>query len=281
MYLFVKKNNKTFNMKIFNLKKKIIKIYNKKKIKKKNRKIILKGMSYLNKGIISTIKKTRKKYKVNKWVKKIIILFFKIKKNFFLNKFNFVIHDKFKNKYSDKNKKYFKKKNIRITNLSFARYGSYISNNVIMMPCFVNVGARIGSNTLIDSWSTVGSCAIIGKNVHLSGGVGIGGVLEPINKKPVIIENNCFIGARSEIVEGVIIKKNSVIAMGVYIGSSTKIYDRINHKFYNSYIPKNSVVVSGCLNYGFYSLYSVIIVKKRDIGTKKKIKKNKNLIDNS
>lgn len=263
-------------MKIEKIKKKLISYY-KKKIK--NKKFIIKGIQYLDKGEIKVVVKKKKKWRINKWVKKLILLYYKVKKNYFCNKKFFVINDKFKHKYSKKKKKFFIKKNIRITNMSFVRYGSHISKNVIMMPCFVNVGASIGRNTLLDTWSTVGSCAKIGKNVHLSGGVGIGGVLEPINKKPVIIENNCFIGARSEIVEGVLVRKNSVISMGVFIGSSTKIYDRTNYKFYNSYIPKNSVVVPGNLNYGFYSLYAVIIVKKRDKNTNKKIKKNKSLID--
>ncbi|MGX7589474.1 2,3,4,5-tetrahydropyridine-2,6-dicarboxylate N-succinyltransferase [Candidatus Vidania fulgoroideorum] len=260
------------------IKLKIKNIYLKNKINKKEKKIIKKGVKYLNKGKIKIVFKKKKKWILNKWVKKLIILYFKTKKNIFNNSKYFIINDKFKHKFYKKNKKYFIKKNIRTTSFSYIRYGSYISNNVILMPCFVNIGAHIGKNTLLDTWCTVGSCAFIGKNVHISGGVGIGGVLEPINNNPVIIENNCFIGARSEIVEGIIVKKNSVISMGVYIGSSTKIYDRTKSKFYN-YIPKNSVVVSGCLNYGYYSLYAAIIVKRKDIKTKKKIRKNKNLIN--
>ncbi|MGX7582811.1 2,3,4,5-tetrahydropyridine-2,6-dicarboxylate N-succinyltransferase [Candidatus Vidania fulgoroideorum] len=255
----------------------------KKSIKKicffiKNYKInkINKKMDLLEKGKLRICKKINNKWIINKNLKKIIINYIKLNKKKIIKNNNNLNYDVFKNKFLIKFKE-LKKKNIRITYLSYVRNGAYVGKNVIMMPCFVNSGAFIGDNSLLDSWCTVGSCARIGKKVHISGGVGIGGVLEPINEKPVIIEDGVFIGARSEIVEGVLIKKNSVISMGVFIGKSTKIYDRNKKIFYKSYIPKESVVVPGCINYGFYSLYAAIIVKKKDILTKKKINLNKKL----
>ncbi|MGX7589615.1 2,3,4,5-tetrahydropyridine-2,6-dicarboxylate N-succinyltransferase [Candidatus Vidania fulgoroideorum] len=223
----------------------------------------------LSNGKLKICKKKKGKWKINISLKKIILLYIKKKKKKYIENKICKTYDIFNNILK-------KNKYIRYNSLSYARDGSYVGKNVILMPCFINVGAYIDDGCTIDTWATIGSCARIGKNVHISGGVGIGGVLEPINKLPVIIEDNCFIGARSEIVEGVIVKKNSVISMGVFIGSSTKIYNRINGKFYN-YIPKNSVVVSGNLNYGLYSLYAVIIVKYRDKNTSKKIIMNKTI----
>ncbi|MGX7577174.1 2,3,4,5-tetrahydropyridine-2,6-dicarboxylate N-succinyltransferase [Candidatus Vidania fulgoroideorum] len=228
----------------------------------------------LNIGKLRVCEK-KKNWIINIWIKKAIILYIKIKKNKLYKTNISLFYDKIKNKFTKTKKKYFKKKNIRILPYSYVRYGSYISSNVIIMPSFVNIGAFIGKNTLIDTWATVGSCAYLSNNIHLSGGSGIGGVIEPLQGTPVIIEKKCFIGARSEIVEGVLIKKSSVISMGVFIGKSTKIYDRIKKKFYKYYIPKYSVVIPGTINYGIYSLYSVIIVKKVDKITKNKVKLNK------
>jgi 2,3,4,5-tetrahydropyridine-2-carboxylate N-succinyltransferase len=154
-----------------------------------------------------------------------------------------------------------------------ARKGSYVAPGVVMMPSFVNIGAYVDSGTMVDTWATVGSCAQIGKNVHLSGGVGIGGVLEPLQASPTIIEDNCFIGARSEVVEGVIVEKNSVISMGVYIGQSTKIYNRETGEVSYGRIPAGSVVVSGNLpsEDGRYSLYCAVIVKQVDEKTRGKV----------
>ena len=156
---------------------------------------------------------------------------------------------------------------------AIAREGTFIGENVVLMPSFVNIGAYVDSGTMVDTWVTVGSCAQIGKNVHLSGGVGIGGVLEPLQANPTIIEDNCFIGARSEIVEGVIVRKNSVISMGVYIGQSTKIFDRETGEVTYGEIPEGSVVVSGNLpsKDGKYSLYCAVIVKKVDEKTRSKV----------
>ena len=156
---------------------------------------------------------------------------------------------------------------------AIAREGTYVGKNVVLMPSYMNIGAYVDDGTMVDTWATVGSCAQIGKNVHLSGGVGIGGVLEPLQANPTIIEDNCFIGARSEIVEGVIVKKNSVISMGVYIGQSTKIYDRESGKVTYGTIPEGSVVVSGSLpsKDQKYSLYCAVIVKKVDEKTRSKV----------
>jgi 2,3,4,5-tetrahydropyridine-2-carboxylate N-succinyltransferase len=162
-----------------------------------------------------------------------------------------------------------------------ARRGSYIAKGAILMPSYVNIGAYVDENTMVDTWATVGSCAQIGKNVHLSGGVGIGGVLEPVQANPTIIEDNCFIGARSEVVEGVIIEENSVISMGVYIGQSTKIYDRATGVVSYGRVPSGSVVVSGNLPSadGKYSLYCAVIVKRVDAQTRAKTSLNDLLRD--
>ena len=162
---------------------------------------------------------------------------------------------------------------MRVVPPAVARKGSYVAPGVVMMPSFVNIGAYVDSGTMVDTWATVGSCAQIGKNVHLSGGVGIGGVLEPLQASPTIIEDNCFIGARSEVVEGVIVEKNSVISMGVYIGQSTKIYNRETGEVSYGRIPAGSVVVSGNLpsDDGLYSLYCAVIVKQVDEKTRGKV----------
>jgi 2,3,4,5-tetrahydropyridine-2-carboxylate N-succinyltransferase len=165
---------------------------------------------------------------------------------------------------------------VRIVPPAVARRGSYLAKNVVLMPSFVNIGAYVDENSMVDAWATVGSCAQIGKNVHLSGGVGIGGVLEPLQANPTIIEDNCFIGARSEIVEGVIVEENSVISMGVYIGQSTKIYDRATGEVSYGRVPAGSVVVSGNLPSadGTHSLYCAVIVKKVDAQTRAKTSLN-------
>ncbi|MGX7576639.1 2,3,4,5-tetrahydropyridine-2,6-dicarboxylate N-succinyltransferase [Candidatus Vidania fulgoroideorum] len=253
--------------------------YWKKKYKFKNHKTKKKVLRYTNytlklieKGIVRVVKRKKDKWITNKWIKKAILMHIKNRKLKMFKEKYFNYFDKFKNLFLKKKNK----NNIRINQGTIIREGVYVGKNVICMPCFVNVGAYIGKNTMIDTWSTIGSCAYIGSNVHISGGCGIGGVLEPIQNNPVIIENNCFIGARSEIVEGVIVKRKSVISMGVFIGKSTKIYNRIEDKFItDKIIPENSVIVSGSIPYKNYSLYSAILVKKRDIKTNKKVKINK------
>ncbi|WDR79491.1 2,3,4,5-tetrahydropyridine-2,6-dicarboxylate N-succinyltransferase [Candidatus Vidania fulgoroideae] len=234
-------------------------------------------MKLLEKNKIKIVEKKNNKWKTNIWIKKSIILHIENKKNkvFKLKYKNYF--DKFNNLFKKKCKRFLKKK-IRVSDGAVVREGVYIGKNTIIMPSFINIGSNIGKNSMIDTWATIGSCAKIGNNVHISGGCGIGGVLEPLQNNPVIIENDCFIGARSEIVEGVIIKKKSVISMGVFISKSTKIFDRTRNIFINDgIIPKKSVVVSGSIPYKNYSLYSAIIVKYRDKKTDKKIIMNNKL----
>lgn len=230
----------------------------------------------LDHGTLRVAEKIGKNWQTNDWIKKAIILFFQINKNKLFDNFEIKYFDKIPMKFSNYDEKKFQKSQIRVVPTATVRYGTYIAKNTVLMPSYINIGAYIDKNTMIDTWSTIGSCAQIGKNVHISGGVGIGGVLEPIQSNPTIIEDNCFIGARSEIVEGVIVEKNSVISMGVYIGQSTKIYDRETKKIYYGKIPAGSVVVSGNLisKDKTHSLYSAIIVKKVDERTRKKIQIN-------
>jgi len=180
--------------------------------------------------------------------------------------------DKVKTKFSHLDEAAVRASGVRIVPPAVARHGSYLAKNVVLMPSFVNIGAYVDENSMVDAWATVGSCAQIGKNVHLSGGVGIGGVLEPMQANPTIIEDNCFIGARSEVVEGVIVEENSVLSMGVYIGQSTKIYDRATGEVTYGRVPAGSVVVSGNLPSadGKYSLYCAVIVKRVDAQTRAK-----------
>lgn len=186
-------------------------------------------------------------------------------------KHQFRWYDKIPLKTTKWKQKDFESASFRAVPGSVVRYGSYIGKNVVLMPSFVNIGAYVGDGTMIDTWATVGSCAQIGKNCHISGGTGIGGVLEPIQANPVIIEDNCFIGARSEIAEGVIVKEGAVIGMGVYIGKSTKIIDRATGEISYGIVPKNSVVVAGSVpSTGGVNLYAAIIVKKVDDKTRSK-----------
>lgn len=235
----------------------------------------------LDKGNLRVANKFKKKWIVNHWIKKAIIMLFTFKKNRLIKGLESNYFDKLENKFIDYNFDKFNKLGFRVVPPATVRKGAFISKNVVLMPSYINIGAYIGEGCMIDTWSTVGSCAQIGKNVHLSGGVGIGGVLEPIQSFPTIIEDDCFIGARSEIVEGVIVGKGSVLSMGVYISRSTKIYDRISNKIFYGKIPSYSVVVPGNLpsKSGDYSLYSVIIVKKVDRKTRKKVKINEILRD--
>ncbi|MGX7589751.1 2,3,4,5-tetrahydropyridine-2,6-dicarboxylate N-succinyltransferase [Candidatus Vidania fulgoroideorum] len=227
----------------------------------------------LDKGKIKVVNKVNGSWEHSSFIKKAIILYIRNSKKSLVINSNTSSYDVFTNKLSTIPTS----SGIRFTHLSYARYGSYISDNSILMPCFINIGAYICSNCMVDTWSTIGSCAYIGSNVHISGGVGIGGVLEPLNSSPVIIEDNCFIGARSEVVEGVILKKGCVISMGVFIGKSTKIYSRLEDKFYVSYVPGNSVVVPGSINYGRYSVNCPIIMKIRDSVTNSKLKLNSSI----
>jgi 2,3,4,5-tetrahydropyridine-2-carboxylate N-succinyltransferase len=209
---------------------------------------------------------------VNQWIKKAVLLSFRLNDNRLVRAGELGFFDKVPTKFSHLSEEQFRASGVRVVPPAVARRGSYLAPNVVLMPSYVNIGAYVDSGTMVDTWATVGSCAQIGKNVHLSGGVGIGGVLEPLQAGPTIIEDNCFIGARSEVVEGVIVEENSVISMGVYIGQSTKIYDRATDTVSYGRIPAGSVVVSGNLPSadGRYSLYCAVIVKKVDAQTRAK-----------
>ncbi len=221
------------------------------------------------------------KWTVNEWLKKAVLLSFRINDNEFMKGGFTNYFDKVPSKYADCNSRDFREGGVRVVPPATARRGSYIAPGVVLMPSYVNIGAYVDSGTMVDTWATVGSCAQIGKNVHLSGGVGIGGVLEPLQAAPTIIEDNCFIGARSEVVEGVIVEEGSVISMGVYIGQSTKIYDRETGEVHYGRVPAGSVVVSGNLpsKDGKYSLYCAVIVKKVDEKTRSKVGINELLRD--
>ena len=209
---------------------------------------------------------------VNQWVKKAVLLSFRLSDNKVMRAGELGFFDKVQTKFAHLDEAQMRATGVRVVPPAVARRGAYIGKNVVLMPSYVNIGAYVDEGTMVDTWATVGSCAQIGKNVHLSGGVGIGGVLEPLQANPTIIEDNCFIGARSEVVEGVIVEENSVISMGVYIGQSTKIYDRATGEVSYGRIPAGSVVVSGNLPSvdGKYSLYCAVIVKRVDAQTRAK-----------
>jgi 2,3,4,5-tetrahydropyridine-2-carboxylate N-succinyltransferase len=209
---------------------------------------------------------------VNQWVKKAVLLSFRLTENKVVRAGDLSFYDKVETKFAHVSDEAMRATGVRMVPPAVARRGSYLAKNVVLMPSFVNIGAYVDEGTMVDTWAAVGSCAQIGKNVHISGGVGIGGVLEPMQANPTIIEDNCFIGARSEVVEGVIVEENCVISMGVYIGQSTKIYDRATGTVSYGRIPAGSVVVSGNLPAadGTHSLYCAVIVKKVDASTRAK-----------
>ena len=217
--------------------------------------------------------KDSQNWETHQWIKKAVLLSFRIKENEIMDGNYTKFFDKVDSKFNGFTEKDFQNGGYRVVPNANVRKGSFINKNVVLMPSYVNIGAYVDEGTMVDTWATVGSCAQIGKNVHLSGGVGIGGVLEPIQAGPTIIGDNCFIGARSEVVEGVVIEDNVVISMGVYIGQSTKIYDRETGKITFGRVPKGSVVVSGNLpsKDGSYSLYCAVIVKKVDEKTLGKV----------
>jgi 2,3,4,5-tetrahydropyridine-2-carboxylate N-succinyltransferase len=228
----------------------------------------------LDDGSLRVAQKSGADWVVNQWLKKAVLLSFRLEDNSVMNEGSDALkfYDKVPSKFASYTADDFARGGFRVVPGAVARRGSFIAKNVVLMPSFVNIGANVDEGTMVDAWATVGSCAQIGKNVHLSGGVGIGGVLEPMQANPTIIEDNCFIGARSEIVEGVIVGENSVISMGVYIGQSTKIYDRATGEVSYGRIPAGSVVVSGNLpsDDGKYSLYCAVIVKRVDAKTRAK-----------
>lgn len=230
----------------------------------------------LDRGEIRVAEKTNNQWQVNQWVKKAVLLYFATHNNEIMPAGFTQFYDKVPLKFNGQDSATMAANQVRVVPHAIARKGAYIANNTVLMPSYINIGAYVDSGTLVDTWATVGSCAQIGKNVHLSGGAGIGGVLEPLQAGPTIIEDNCFIGARSEIVEGVIVEQGAVISMGVFIGQSTKIYDRETGEIHFGRVPAGSVVVPGNLpsKDGKYSLYCAVIVKKVDSKTKSKVDLN-------
>ena len=221
---------------------------------------------------------------VHQWIKKAVLLSFRLKDNAVIKAGDLGFYDKVQTKFAHLDEDQLKASGVRVVPPAVARRGSYIASGAILMPSYVNIGAYVDSGTMVDTWATVGSCAQIGKNVHLSGGVGIGGVLEPLQANPTIIEDNCFVGARSEVVEGVIVEENSVLGMGVFIGQSTPIFDRATGEITYGRVPSGSVVVSGNLpktaaNGAPYSMYAAIIVKRVDAQTRSKTSINDLLRD--
>jgi 2,3,4,5-tetrahydropyridine-2,6-dicarboxylate N-succinyltransferase len=234
---------------------------------------VLEAIDLLDSGKARVAEKINGEWVVNQWLKKAVLLSFRINDNVPIDGGFTQYYDKVPSKFANWTPEQFKASGIRVVPPATARRGSYIAPGVVLMPSYVNIGAYVDSGTMVDTWVTVASCAQIGKNVHLSGGVGIGGVLEPLQATPTIIEDNCFIGARSEVVEGVIVGEGSVLSMGVYIGKSTRIYDRETGEIHYGKVPPGSVVVSGTLPSacGKYNLYAAIIVKKVDEKTRGKV----------
>lgn len=238
-------------------------------------------LNLLDSGEARVAEKINGDWVTHQWLKKAVLLSFRINENRLMDGGNTRYYDKVECKFANYSDEDFAKAGVRVVPNAVARRGSYIAPGAILMPSYVNIGAYVDSGTMVDTWVTVGSCAQIGKNVHLSGGVGIGGVLEPLQAGPTIIGDNCFIGARSEIVEGVIVEDGCVISMGVYIGQSTKIYNRMTGEITYGRIPAGSVVVSGNLPSadGKYSLYCAVIIKQVDEKTRSKTGINELLRD--
>ena len=229
-------------------------------------------INLLDSGKIRVAEKVNGIWITHEWIKKAVLLFFRTHENEIIDSGFAQFFDKVPLKFHNLTEKEFQENGIRVVPPAFARKGAYIAANTILMPSYVNIGAHIDSGTLIDTWSTIGSCAQIGKNVHISGGVGIGGVLEPLQASPTIIEDNCFIGARSEIVEGVIVEEGAVISMGVFIGQSTPIYNRVTDEITYGKVPAYSVVIPGSLpaENGKYARYCALIMKQVDEKTRAK-----------
>ena len=230
------------------------------------------ALTLIDSGKARVAEKVDGKWRVNEWLKKAVLLSFRLNDNRSMEAGYTQFFDKVPSKFEGLTQNEFNELGVRVVPPAMARFGSYIAPNVVLMPSYVNIGAFVDEGTMVDTWATVGSCAQIGKNVHLSGGVGIGGVLEPLQAAPTIIEDNCFIGARSEIVEGVIVEEGSVISMGVFIGQSTRIYNRETKQITYGRVPAGSVVVPGSLpsEDGSYSLACAVIVKQVDAKTRAK-----------
>ena len=237
---------------------------------------ILETIDLLDQGKLRIAEKINGEWIVHQWLKQAVLLFFRIEDNQIFDSHYTRYFDKVPVKYANTNLATFQTQGVRVVPGACVRKGAFIGANTVVMPSFINIGAYVDTGVMVDTWATVGSCAQIGKNVHLSGGAGIGGVLEPLQANPTIIEDNCFIGARSEIVEGVIIEEGAVISMGVFIGQSTPIYDRQNDKIIYGRVPAHSVVVAGSLpsKDGKCNLYAAIIVKQVDEKTRGKINLN-------
>lgn len=230
-------------------------------------------ISMLDNGSARVAEKIAGEWVVHQWLKKAVLLSFRINDNQVMDGAENRFFDKVAMKYASYTDEQFRADGVRVVPPAAVRRGSYVAKNVVLMPSYVNIGAYVGEGTMVDTWATVGSCAQIGKNVHLSGGVGIGGVLEPLQANPTIIEDNCFIGARSEVVEGVIVEEGAVLSMGVYISQSTRIYDRETGEISYGRVPAGAVVVPGSIpsKDGSHSLYAAIIVKKVDAQTRAKV----------
>ncbi len=245
------------------------------------RSVVEQAIHLLDSGEARVAEKTSGEWVVNQWLKKAVLLSFRINENRVIEGGNTRYYDKVEAKFATHTPEDFVKSGVRVVPNAVARHGSYIASGAVLMPCFVNIGGYVDSGTMVDTWASVGSCAQIGKDVHLSGGVGIGGVLEPLQAGPTIIEDNCFIGARSEIVEGVVVEEGAVISMGVYIGQSTKIFNRMTGEISYGRVPAGSVVVPGNLpsKDGAYSLYCAVIIKQVDERTRSKTGLNELLRD--
>jgi len=237
------------------------------------REAVNEALSLLDSGETRVAEPTAEGWKVNEWLKKAVLLSFRLQENQTLPGGFTQYYDKVATKFNNYSPEQFAQAGFRVVPPACARHGAYIAPRVVLMPSYVNIGAYVDEGTMVDTWATVGSCAQIGKNVHLSGGVGIGGVLEPLQASPTIIEDNCFIGARSEVVEGVVIGAGSVISMGVFIGQSTRILDRSSGEVMYGAVPPGSVVVSGSMPAadGSHSLYCAVIVKRVDEKTRAKV----------
>jgi 2,3,4,5-tetrahydropyridine-2-carboxylate N-succinyltransferase len=226
----------------------------------------------LDTGVLRVAEKIDGAWTTHQWLKKAVLLSFRLHDNALMHAGELTFFDKVETKFSKLSDEAMRATGVRVVPPAVARHGSFIGRNVVLMPSYVNIGARVGEGTMVDTWATVGSCAQIGRNVHLSGGVGIGGVLEPLQANPTIIEDNCFIGARSEVVEGVIVEENSVLSMGVFLSQSTKIFDRRDGTISYGRVPAGSVVVPGTLpaSDGSHGLYCAVIVKQVTAETRAK-----------
>ncbi|MCG6872126.1 MAG: 2,3,4,5-tetrahydropyridine-2,6-dicarboxylate N-succinyltransferase [Gammaproteobacteria bacterium] len=239
------------------------------------------ALGRIDRGEARVAEKHGDSWRVNEWLKKAVLLWFRIEDNALIDGGYTSFFDKLPSKFADFSSRDFRQGGYRVVPPAAVRFGAYVAPRVVLMPSYVNVGAYVDEGTMVDTWATVGSCAQIGRNVHLSGGVGIGGVLEPVQSAPTIIEDNCFIGARSEIVEGVIVEEGAVLSMGVYISQSTRILDRESGEISYGRIPAGSVVVPGSLPAadGSHSLYCAVIVKRVDAQTRGKVEINELLRD--